>query len=260
MRWVGWRGGRGVALALATVAWGGNQFTPLLVMYRQHSGFSNQAVTVLLAAYVAGIVPALLFGGPLSDRHGRRPLMYPAPAIAALGSLLLAAGAGSEPVLFIGRMLSGVALGLGMAVGTSWLKELRPASGGADASTALTLGFAVGAGAAAALAQFAPWPTGSAYLVHVGLAFAATLLIVGTPETRTDPVGRRSGIARRAGRRIGWWTSRRPGLGRGVGSGCSWYRWRPGSSASPAVRTRSCLSCWPAGPGAWPPECPACTA
>lgn len=177
-------GWRGVALALATVAWGGNQFTPLLVMYRQHSGFSNQAVTVLLAAYVVGIIPALLLGGPLSDRYGRRPLMYPAAPIAALGSLLLAAGADSEPLLFVGRMLSGVALGLGMAVGTSWLKELRPSSGASLASTSLTAGFAVGAGVAAALAQFAPWPTGLAYVLHILLAVVATLLLIGTPETR----------------------------------------------------------------------------
>ncbi|GAB3924721.1 major facilitator family transporter [Microlunatus endophyticus] len=178
-----------VAVALATVAWGGNQFTPLLVMYRQHSGFSSQAVTVLLAAYVIGIIPALLLGGPLSDRHGRRPLMYPAVPITALASLLLALGADSEPVLFVGRMLSGVALGLGMAVGTSWLKELRPGSGASLASTALTAGFAIGAGAAAALAQFAPWPTGLAYLVHILLAVAAMFLLIGTPETRISRPG-----------------------------------------------------------------------
>jgi MFS family permease len=177
-------------VALAAVAWGGNQFTPLLVMYRQHSGFSSQAVTVLLAAYVVGIIPALLFGGPLSDRYGRRPLMYPAVPVAAFGSLLLALGADSEPVLFAGRMLSGVALGLGMAVGTSWLKELRPDSGASLASTALTAGFAIGAGAAAALAQFAPWPTGLAYLVHILLAVVATFLLVGTPETRIPRPGR----------------------------------------------------------------------
>ena len=189
-------GWRGVALALATVAWGGNQFTPLLVMYRQHSGFSNQAVTVLLAAYVVGIIPALLLGGPLSDRYGRRPLMYPAAPIAAVGSLLLAAGADSEPLLFAGRMLSGIALGLGMAVGTSWLKELRPSSGASLASTSLTAGFAVGAGVAAALAQFAPWPTGMAYVLHILVAVLASLFLIGTPETRSPssqgPSGSRS--------------------------------------------------------------------
>jgi MFS family permease len=180
-----------VPLALAAVAWGGNQFTPLLVMYRHVAGYSSQTVTVLLAAYVIGIVPALLFGGPLSDRYGRRPLMYPAPVIAAAGSAALAAGADSVVLLFAGRMLSGVALGLGMAVGTSWLKELvqrngdpGPTAGAGRASAALTAGFAVGAAVAAALAQFAPWPEVLAYLLHIVLAVVAAAALVGSPETR----------------------------------------------------------------------------
>lgn len=183
-------GWRGVGLALFSVAWGGNQFTPLLTLYREHSGFSSQAVTVLLAAYVLGIIPALLLGGPLSDRYGRRPLMYPAPLIAAAGSVLLAVGADLEVVLFTGRLLSGVALGLGMAVGSSWVKELSvldPDSrgrGASRASTALSAGFAVGAGVAAGLAQYAPWPTVLAYLVQIAVAIAATVALIGTAETR----------------------------------------------------------------------------
>ncbi|HEY9293567.1 MAG TPA: MFS transporter [Microlunatus sp.] len=193
LRWTG------VALALFAVAWGGNQFTPLLVMYRQHSGFSSQAVTLLLAAYVLGIIPALLLGGPLSDRYGRRPLMYPAPVLAALGSGVLAVGAGSEPVLFAGRVLCGVALGLGMAAGSSWLKELveitEPGSGrGAGrASISLSAGFALGAAVAAALAQYAPWPTVLPYLVQVAVAGLAMVALIGTAETRRPRPDRRRG-------------------------------------------------------------------
>ena len=57
------------------IAWGGNEFTPLLVMYRDVSHFSAVTVDMLLGAYVLGIVPALLVGGPLSDRYGRRPTL-----------------------------------------------------------------------------------------------------------------------------------------------------------------------------------------
>lgn len=113
-----------VASAMFAVAWGGNEFTPLLVMYRLDHGFSAVVVNIFLFAYVLGIVPALLLGGPLSDRLGRRPLMLPAPFIAAAGSLVLAFGADSTMLLVVGRILSGIALGLGMAVGGSWVKEL----------------------------------------------------------------------------------------------------------------------------------------
>ncbi|MBY6682066.1 MFS transporter [Rhodococcus sp. BP-316] len=178
-----------VALGMLAVAWGGNEFTPLLVMYREGHGFSPVVVDVFLFAYVVGIVPALLIGGPLSDRYGRRPLMVPAPAVAAAGSLVIALGAHSAPILATGRVLSGIALGLGMAVGGSWLKELSAdGSGARRAAMSLTGGFATGAGVAGVLAQWAPWPEVLPYLVHVALAALATVALLGVPETRARAV------------------------------------------------------------------------
>ncbi|MGO3814853.1 MAG: MFS transporter, partial [Cellulosimicrobium funkei] len=92
---VGPRAWLAVAAVMFAVAWGGNEFTPLLVMYREVGHFSAVTVDALLAAYVLGIVPALLLGGPLSDRYGRRPLLLPAAPIALAGSLVLAAGESS---------------------------------------------------------------------------------------------------------------------------------------------------------------------
>ncbi|ACZ30596.1 major facilitator superfamily MFS_1 [Xylanimonas cellulosilytica DSM 15894] len=176
-----------VAAVMAAVAWGGNQFTPLLVMYRA-GGLHPVTVDALLGAYVLGIVPALLLGGPLSDRHGRRPLLLPAAPVAALGSLVLALGADTPWVLGVGRVLSGVALGLVMAVGTTWVTELAArggddAAGARRASLALTAGFLVGAGVASALAQWAPWPHHLTYLLHVALAAAAAVWVLRVPET-----------------------------------------------------------------------------
>ncbi|QAY62548.1 MFS transporter [Xylanimonas allomyrinae] len=176
-----------VATAMAAVAWGGNEFTPLLVMYRA-DGLDAVTVNALLGAYVFGIVPALLLGGPLSDRYGRRPLLLPAAPIGALGSVTLALGAGVPWVLGAGRVLSGIALGLVMAVGTTWVTELAarsgdPAAGARRASLALTTGFLVGAGVAAALAQWAPWPAHLAYAVHAALAAGAACWVLRVPET-----------------------------------------------------------------------------
>lgn len=92
-----------VGAATCAIAWGGNEFTPLLVMYRSSGGFSPLTVDLLLFAYVLGIVPALLIGGPMSDRFGRRPVMLPAPVLAALGSTILALGADSALTLAVGR-------------------------------------------------------------------------------------------------------------------------------------------------------------
>ena len=179
-----------VASATFAIAWGGNEFTPLLVMYRSHEGFSTLTVDVLLFAYVVGIVPALLVGGPLSDRWGRRPLMLPAPILAAAGSLILAAGASSAAMLGVGRVFSGLALGLAMAVGGSWIKELSSPpwddsdAGARRAAMSLTAGFGLGAGAAGALAEWGPAPTVLPYVVNIAIALAAFVLLLTAPETR----------------------------------------------------------------------------
>ncbi|MGW4093388.1 MFS transporter [Nocardia sp. NPDC004750] len=182
---------RGVAAAMFAIAWAGNEFTPLLVMYKS-DGLAATTVDLLLFYYVLGIVPALLIGGPLSDRYGRRALLRPAPLIAAAGSLLLAFGSASVPLLSAGRVLCGIALGLAMAVGGSWLKELAqppyspelPAGTGARRSAmSLTAGFAIGACCAGVLAQWAPWPNTLAYLINVGLCLIAAVWVRRTPET-----------------------------------------------------------------------------
>ncbi|WP_242496294.1 MFS transporter [Xylanimonas protaetiae] len=176
-----------VAAVMFAVAWGGNEFTPLLVMYRER-GLGTVTVDALLGAYVLGIVPALLLGGPLSDRFGRRPLLLPAAPVAALGSLVLSLGADMPWVLGAGRVLSGVALGLVMAVGTTWVTELAvrggdSAAGARRASLALTAGFLVGAGVASTLAQWGPWPHHLTYVVHAVLAVGSALWVLRVPET-----------------------------------------------------------------------------
>lgn len=177
-----------VGALMFAVAWGGNEFTPLLVMYREVSHLSVLTVDALLAAYVVGIVPALLIGGPLSDRYGRRPLLLPAAPLGIVGSLVLALGPASVPALAAGRVLSGLALGLVMAVGTTWVAELcaaagSPQAGPRRASLALTAGFLLGAGIAGVLAQWGPWRTGTPYLVHAVVTVLAGLAVLTVPET-----------------------------------------------------------------------------
>lgn len=186
VRAVGWPA---VCLAVFATAWGGNEFTPLLVMYRTTTDISPVVVDALLFTYVLGIVPALLIGGPLSDRYGRRPLMLPAPLIAALGSALLAVGSHTVALLVIGRVFSGIALGLAMAVGGSWIKELSdaagdgPTAGARRAALSLTSGFGVGAGVAAILAQWVFWPGQLSYLINIALSVVAFGALVRAPES-----------------------------------------------------------------------------
>lgn len=180
-----------VAATMFAIAWGGNEFTPLLVMYR-NEGMDPVVVDSLLFAYVLGIVPGLAVSGPLSDRLGRRPVTLPAPWIGIAGSALLALGGDNPALLAAGRVLCGIALGIVMAAGGSWLKELSqpphdPAAdilaGARRQGLSLTSGFAIGAIVAAVLAEWAPANHVVPYLVHIALSVPLALLLVRAPET-----------------------------------------------------------------------------
>lgn len=179
------RGWKGAFAALFVCSWAGNQFSPLLLMYKQVEGYSTVTVNAFLGVYVLGLVPSLLLAGPLSDRFGRRRLMVVAAGTAIATSAVLALGVTGAAPIYLGRLLAGLTVGTAMAVGTTWLKELSTGSydPGADAgsgarraSIAFSLGSGLGALAAGALAQWGPWPEVTPYLVH--LLFAVPLLVV----------------------------------------------------------------------------------
>lgn len=182
-----------VVFAVFTVAWGGNEATPMLVFYRQEAVFSDVYVDSLLVSYAVGIVAGLLICGPLSDRYGRKAVMLPAPVIALLGSVFIAIGETTEWIMFIGRILAGLAVGIAMSVGGSWIKELstpafdpkaKSSSGAKRATMALTAGFGLGAGLAGVLAEWGPIPGQLPYLVHCGLSLIAVAGLLTVPETR----------------------------------------------------------------------------
>ncbi len=75
--------------------WGGNQFTPLLLLYRREGGYSNVVVDLFLGTYVVGLIPGLLVAGALSDRHGRKPLMVVGTVLSCCSSVLLMFGEAS---------------------------------------------------------------------------------------------------------------------------------------------------------------------
>ena len=66
---------RRVAAAMLAAGWGANQFAPMLLVYREQRGLSEQLVTGMFAAYVGGLVPALLAAAWVSQHTGKRPLV-----------------------------------------------------------------------------------------------------------------------------------------------------------------------------------------
>jgi MFS family permease len=180
--------------AVFVVAFGTNVPTPLLLIYRDELDLSSNALTGAFGVYAAGLVPALLLAGPVSDRIGRRPVVLPFVVLSAVTSLLFLGAGSSVPVLFGCRFLQGAVSGVVFSVGTAWLGELigEPARSARWTTAALGGGWAAGPLVSGLLAQFAPAPTVLPYLVHVALMLVGLALLPLVPETLAA-TGRRAG-------------------------------------------------------------------
>ncbi|MBB2893327.1 MFS family permease [Flexivirga oryzae] len=194
-----------VAFAMFVVGWGANQFTPLLLVYRSTDHYSQTLVTSMFAAYVLGLVPALLLSAELAGRHGHRSVLRPIMVLTAISSLLLAVGAHSAAPLFVGRVLYGVCTGAAMAPGTTWVKELStdaPVGTGARRATiALSAGFGGGAFLVGFMAQWLPEPKVLPYVVHIALTVIAGILVWNAPtiDAGVHPSGGRVAEERSGG-------------------------------------------------------------
>ena len=171
-----------------TVAYGTNVPTPLLLHYRVDLGLSPTALTAAFGVYAAGLVPALLLAGPLSDRVGRAKVVAPFVVLAAITSLAFLAVPSAVWTLYAARFLQGAVSGVVFSVGTAWLAELWP-DGRAAQATAVALGggWALGPLVSGLLGQWAPGPAVLPYLVHVALLAPALVLVWRIPETLTRP-------------------------------------------------------------------------
>ncbi|MEU6248952.1 MFS transporter [Glycomyces sp. NPDC047010] len=175
-------------------SWAGNQFSPLLLLYQERQHYSTAAVNGFLGVYVLGLVPAFLLSGALSDRYGRRPVMFAGVLAAVAASTALAFGESGAFMICFGRFLAGVTVGTATCVGSAWMKELSqwphdPAAdtgaGARRATLAFSLGSLAGAGVAGLIAQWGPWPEQLPFAIHVALTLPFAWLVLKAPETAT---------------------------------------------------------------------------
>lgn len=175
-----------VAAELAVMFVGATLPTPLYPLYRHAFGFGGVMLTLIYAVYVLGNLIALLAFGRLSDQIGRRLTTLPAIGTGVASTIVFALATGT-PWLFAARVLSGLATGLAAGAATAWIAELQPRGDKAAAatvvSTANLVGLAIGPLMAGALAQLAPWPLRTSYIVYLALLFVVGALIPAVPET-----------------------------------------------------------------------------
>lgn len=175
-----------VAFGLWVVMLGATLPTPLYPIYEGQFHFAATTVTVIYASYVIGVLAGLLLIARASDTIGRRPVLLLGVASAVVSSLVFVLATG-VPDLLIGRVLSGLSVGLVSSTATAALTELEPTANRYRASriaaTVILIGLASGPLLAGVLAEYAPSPTALVYWVDVGLLVAVSLGFLFIPES-----------------------------------------------------------------------------
>jgi MFS family permease len=173
-----------IVMAFATLP------SPLYGLYRTRDHLSAFTITIVYAIWAGGTIATLLANRFLAARFGRRAVM-----LGAVLTMMAAAGLMAVwkdlPGLLIGRLLTGVSVGLAAGTAIVYLIELRlRADPTASVVRARTIGTSVNVGAlgigpliAGCLAQWARWPLVLPYLVVIALGAVALVGLAAAPET-----------------------------------------------------------------------------
>jgi MFS family permease len=177
------------ALVLTLLFMGATLPSPLYVMYRDELHFSQVTLTLIYAVYFAGAMATAFFLGRISDEIGRRVAILAAVTISIVASLVFIF-ADALNMLFIGRLLSGLALPLASGAGTAWIVELcedRCTAASLSAGAILS-GLGLGALISGLLAEYSAEPLVFPFVALVSLALAAAVIVGLLPETVTHRV------------------------------------------------------------------------
>jgi MFS family permease len=167
-----------------------NSATPLYVHWQREMGFSAGTLTVIFAAYIAGLLAALLVAGQLSDRYGRKPVLLPG-LTAAIVACFLFATASSVVALGVARFLSGAAVGVIVSAGMASVVDLagpeRRRLASLAASVAMVFGAGLGPLLAGALAATMAQPVIPIFTVELVVLASAFLVASQLPLKRLEP-------------------------------------------------------------------------
>jgi len=173
-----------IVMAFATLP------SPLYGLYRLRDDLSAFTITVIYAIFAGGTILTLKRVPSIAGRIGRRGVMLAAVATMMMSAGVLAAWK-DLPGLLVGRLLTGVAVGLAAGTAITYLIELQlRANPTASVVRARTIGTSVNVGAlgvgpliAGCLAQWARWPLTLVYLVFIALGAIAVVGLATVPET-----------------------------------------------------------------------------
>ncbi|WP_246449252.1 MFS transporter [Paracoccus amoyensis] len=177
-------------MCLFTVTFAVNLQAPLYDAYAAQNDMGAAAVTIAFAAYVAGLMPTLLFLGGLSNRIGRKPPIALALALGATATGILVIWP-SWATLIIARAILGVGTGLATTAGTAYMTEIlggnRTKSSALAVTSVTSLGFGGGAlatGISLGIQGPTLFPASFALLLAVAPCLALAIILL--PKTHRD--------------------------------------------------------------------------
>ena len=173
-------------VALLVFTMGTSIITPLLPLYAGEFNLSNGTLTLLFATYTATVVPTMLVAGNLSDRVGRKRVLIPAMLVQGAGSIVFAFTE-TVPMLFVGRVLQGLAVGMFLGVGTAFVVDhaipAKRAVAAMAAGAFFRLGFGLGPGMAGLVAEYWGNPIHRPFEVHLVLLAVGLGCVMVASET-----------------------------------------------------------------------------
>lgn len=164
--------------------------TPLWGALQHRDDFSTFAITIAFAAYAVGVVISLFLVGHLGDTIGRRPLVIGGFAIEIVSAVVFLVWPALSG-LIVARVLSGLGMGMLTATITAHILELHfkarpgatPVRGQMVSGVANLGGLGAGALISGALAQWAPAPTVTPFVVFLVLMVLSLVAVALVPET-----------------------------------------------------------------------------
>ncbi|RJO75280.1 MFS transporter [Nocardia panacis] len=173
---------------------------PLYGIYEREWHLSPLTTTLVFAVYAFAALAAVLVSGRISDVIGRKPVLLGA-FITMVAGLVVFVLADSVAMLLLARALHGFAVGATVVAGAAALLDMRPGHGarsGQLSGVAFNVGMAVAILGSAALAQYAPHPLRTPYLVITVLCLLTGIGVLALREPHTARAAGRITIAKPA--------------------------------------------------------------
>ncbi len=181
-----------ISFALFLITLAVNISMPLFRPYAAVAGLNNGQTSLVLSAYIVGMLPCYIFLGGISDRIGRKPVLL-FSLFLALSSNLIITVFPTVYALIFSRFFQGVALALSMGTGTAYISEIVHPNADASVraanatSMATAIGFSGGAfmTSIALLIHFTYLP--ATYFIAIAITVIGILLSVTLPKL--SPIG-----------------------------------------------------------------------